>query len=244
MRKSFQLPVIAVCAVSLWTFSSCKKNENDPVCKIKTISTINGSSSSLITLTYNSDGKLSSVTNTGSGGGSSILFTYSGNTINVIDKNTGGTTTGSKDITLNSNGKIGTVLEKDAAGVLESTTTYQYDGNNNLSSVTSTPVGSPQEVSIVTYTNGNMTSITGSGGATTFDYYTDKSFQDGDYLKLVQYLDYGAFFITNNNLIKTYASSATPIMFTYEMDNTGKISKMTMTSTSSSQAYNYTYECK
>lgn len=245
MRKSFQLPVIAVCAFSLWTFSSCKKNENDPVCKLKTVTTASGTSTSLITLSYNGDGKISMAATTSASGNSSTLFTYSGNTINVVNKDNLGITTGSYDVTLNSAGKIATVLEKDALGVLEETTTYMYDGNNNLSSVTNKPTTGTQTVSIVTYTNGNLMSFTSGTDVTSLDYYMDKSFQDGDYLKLFQLLQYGAFFITNNNLMKSInTGGSSSSLATYEMDNTGKISKMTLSSGGSNTTYNYTYECK
>lgn len=245
MKKIIQLPVVALCAFTLWSTSSCKKKDDDPVCRIKTISNTGSSSSSIIILSYTADGKLSSVQSSGSSTYTKT-FTYpASNAINIVEKDGSNTVTYTYDVTLNGSGKITSIIEKNGSGVLSYTTTISYDANGNASSITNTPASGTPSTTTATFANGNLTNLVSGSDITTIDYYTDKAFMDGDYLKISQMIQYGALYFTNKNLIKSFNNSggSSTTNMIYEFDNSGKISKMTLTNGSSIDAYTYTYDC-
>lgn len=227
--------------------SSCKKtdNKNNVVCKITSaVATPTGGTPSSINFTYD-NGKLSSVITTGSSA-SSKNFSYSGNTINIIEKDGSGAIDNTKEITLNSNNKIGTITEKDPSGTIQNIMTCYYDANGDLQRTISIYSGGTPDTTDFIFSGGNLFSVKspGSTSMTTLSYFTDKTWQEGDYIKLIQFVDYGAFYIQNKNLVKSLSFGSSTQDFSYEYNSAGRITKLTMTSGGIvSNTVTYSYDC-
>lgn len=242
MKKSVRLSIAAVCSVALLGgVSSCKKDKTEPTCRINTASTITSAGNSLLTLSYLSDGRLSSVTSTGVTS-FNRTFTYSGNMINIIDRDTTGAVTATYDVTLNAQGNVNSAITKNATGAIQSSMSMIYDGNNRLQYLISSGTTGTDTTKVIV-AEGNVTSTIANSDISVFSYYHDKYFMDGDYLKFIQMLNFGALYVVNRNLLKSIATNTTTTNIAYEFDNAGKIVKATVGDTTNMQTINYTYLC-
>lgn len=237
MKIKHLLSCAIIAATMITAATSCKKKDDEQTCRIVTVTSNDGTSTEVTNITYNNDGKVSTISQAGSSGYSKV-FTYSGSTINITESNGSGTITYTYVVTLNSKGNVSTIVETPAGGSNTYTLTAQYDGNGNLTSLTSQSGGGSPSVTATTFTNGDLTTFTGGS----FEYYTDKSFQDGDYIKLQQWLQYGALYIVNKHLVKSSTFGTDVTNFSYEFTD-GRISKLTSTGTSGVSTVNYQYSC-
>src|SRR5690349_11148102 len=100
MRGAFTCLVLL-----LGPFISCKKNKDKkPFCRIATITDAGTSNTVVYNITYNNDGKISTLTSSGSV--SSVkVFTYTGNTININTTFGSNGSTSRDSITLDSRGR-------------------------------------------------------------------------------------------------------------------------------------------
>lgn len=233
-------------------FSSCKKNSSSsttttPVtpaktCKIITLQDVNGSNITNYTLTYNNDGKISTLVSKGAYA-SRKIFVYTGNYILVTSTDTTGTPTQQDSVLLNSAGLIASVHTHYPSSSSYNTITMTYDATNQLATTTSVYNGGTPSISTYSWTGGDMTQSSDGTNITTYDYYTDKNSEDGDLFNIEQLVQYGAFYIKPKHQAKaTGGSSVLNISYTYDSD--GKITGVSATSTSSNENISYTYQCQ
>ena len=220
------------------TMAGCKKDKDEakkPDCRIITVTpTTSGSS---FNISYNSDGKISTI----STGSDITSFAYSGSTIIATTTNSG--TFGSKKIiTLNANGMATNVkTEFNASGTDWSNDVYEYSGTELIKATTTSSSGGAPNVSTVTWSNGNLVSISSGSGVSTLDYFTDKPAQTGDYLSLAQ-LVAGYQIYKTKNAIKSLFSGSTITSFDYSFDGDNKITSLTATG-GSNITYSYQHQC-
>lgn len=219
-------------------FASCKKDKDEkkkPNCRIITITP--STSGNSFNISYNSEGKISSI----STGNDVTTFAYSGNTI-IGTTTTSGTFSSKKIITLNSNGLATNVkTEFNAAGTNWSNDLYEYSGTELIKATSTSSSGGTPSVSTLTWSNGNLTSITSGSSVSTIDYYTDKPAQEGDYLDIAQLV--GGFQIyKTKNAIKSLFSGSSITSFDYNFDGDGKITALTA-SGGSNITYTYQHQC-
>lgn len=231
-------------AAMLTTAVSCKKKDDSPTCRMTTATSVSGTDSYVYSLTYNNDGKISTITTVGGGTTTSKVFTYAGNTINIAEKNNSGTVTYNYVVTLNSAGNISSIVQTAPGSSNTYTLTAAYDGNGNLTSITSQSSGSSAYVTNTTYSGGDLVSYSAGGSNSgTLEYYSDKDFQDGDYFKTQQMLQYGALYIVNKHLVKAQTSGSNITNYSYEFTD-GRVSKLTSSASGGSvSTVTYQYTC-
>lgn len=100
--------------------------------------------------------------------------------------------------------------------------TYEYNGNGEIVKSISKSGSNPEQTTTYTWSNGNLVS-TGSG--VIYSYYTDKSSQDGDLLRITNLQAYGRILIKNKNLVKSVSQNGTTTNIDYEFDSNGRIIK-------------------
>ncbi len=244
MNLTLRIGAIALIAGALLSNTSCKKNEDDsPVCRITSMNTIDGSSVSVISIVYDNDGRISTVTTTGSSAGSKV-FTYSGNSINITEKTSSGVLENTYAITTNGNQNVTSVITKNNLGVTTETGLFEYDGNGKLSRATFQYGSGTPYVTNTQFVNGDLSLATSTGSVSTYSYYTDKAYADGDIFKIQQLISYGALYIVNAHLVKSITSDSDITNFSYDYDSDGKIIKATSTSGSDLTSNTYSYTCK
>jgi hypothetical protein len=235
MRRPF------ICLVLLLAFSgifvSCKKDNDDkkPVCRIVTITTSTGD---VTNITYNNEGKISTL----SEGGIIKVFTYAGNTI-IINSNNGNFA--SRDsITTDSKGRPVNIRQfSDATNTKWTNLSFEYNGDDLLKYIqTTNPVTTPV-TNTATYVNGNMVSLQFSGDHTDLEYYTDKKVQQGDLLELSTVLIYGVSIYPHKNLVKSISSGGSIANYSYEFNADGQITKATATGGTQVSTFTYQYQC-
>lgn len=243
MKKLLLFACTTLIAGTLLTITSCKKNDDDPVCRLSTATNVSSSGNSALVFSYNTDGKLSQMVSTGASS-YTRTFSYSGNTINIIQRDGANAIVQTSDVTLNNANKVVSIVTKSAAGTVTEMLNVDYDANGNASRIIAKYGSGTPDTSILTYSGGDLITITSGTSITTLTYYTDKAFQPGDYLYYTQMMQYGAMYITNQHMLKSYQNSGgTPSNFTYEYDNSGNVSKITLISGSTTESLDYTYNC-
>jgi len=235
MNKLFLMAVL-VTAVLV----SCKKDSTpDPICRIITVTLVPVSGKDQIyNFTFNSDGKLSSRSDTTS----ITTFAYSGSTVIATTNNAG--VFASKGIfTLNANGMASNVrTETNVAGTNWYNQAFEYSGTEVIKSTYTSSVGGVPTVNTINWNGGNLVSVaSGSTIITTVEYYTDIPAQTGDYLNLAQQNE-GYEIYRTKNAVKSLISGSNISNFSYSRDPGGKITSMVLTSGSAS-TYNYQYQC-
>lgn len=235
--KTTQLAT-AVTLFSIITLGACKKDKDEakkPDCRIITITP--SPSGTSFNITYNSEGKVSTV----SSGNDVTTFAYSGNTI-IGTTNTSGTFSSKKIITLGSNGLATNVkTEYNTSGTNWSNDLYEYSGTELIKATSTSSGGGTPSVSTLTWSNGNIVSVTSGSSVSTLDYFTDKPAQEGDYLYIAQLI--GGFQIyKTKNAIKSLLSGSSITSFDYNFDSEGKIISLTA-SGSSNVTYSYQHQC-
>jgi hypothetical protein len=237
--KTFKLLPTVTIALFTILFSACKKDkdaEPKPTCRIIT-ATPSSASSDPFNITYNSDGKPATV----SSGNDVTTFAYSGSTA-IATTNTSGVFSSKQIITLNSNGLASNVrTEHDLAGTNWNNSAFEYNGTELIKATYTSSGGGTPSVSIVTWNDGNLVSVSSGSSTTTLDYYTDKPAQTGDYLYLAQLVQ-GYQIYKTKNLLKSILSGTDITGFDYNFGSDGYISSLTA-SGSSAITYTYQYQC-
>jgi hypothetical protein len=245
-------------AVQVWlllVLASCNKKSDNPVspalpvvnvpsCELTSITgTSTTGNATVIQLTYNNDGQLSIIKQTGGNGEFTKVLNYNRNTIIA-------TSTGISDkidsVVLNSNGLIAFSQTKDnsiPSLPRKTVNTFLYGSDGQLVKSTSQINDGTPTTTNYTFVNGDLISTDGPG-ATTYTYYTDKAFIDGDFLKIFQLLNQNGLFVINKHLVKSAMTANTLQNFIYEFDTSGKITKLTGTTGSRVEELAYGYKCK
>lgn len=222
-------------------FTGCKKDkdkENKPTCRIITVTPTPAADA--INISYNSDGKVSSVIN-----GTTVSTTaYSGNTA-INTTMTGSVFNSKRIITMNAAGlatNVRTEFDEHVPATSWTNLAFEYSGEELLKSTSTSSTGGVPSIILYTWSNHNMTAAgTGPSGAT-LDYYTDKNRQEGDYLLLSQAVQ-GYEIYRSKNLIKSVLEGSNITSFEYTFDSDGKISSVTATSGATVTVLNYQYQC-
>ena len=218
---------------------SCKKSSSSPSCKLITVIDQYNSTTNTINISYNNDGKISTIQETGSSPFKKV-FTYSGNLMMITTSNSSSVTS-TDSVVLNSDGLISYSMVKDASNN-KTVNTYTYSGTQLLKSTYQYNGGTIQTTTY-TYTNGDLTGSSDGSNTAVYNYYTDKTFAEGDFLKLVQLINYGGLYVKNAHLIKGFQQGSTVENFNYIFDNTGKITGVTATTGSNIENVTYQYSC-
>jgi hypothetical protein len=238
MKRTTSVLVAAV--IILGISPSCsKKSSSTPNCKLITVTDAIGANNTTINITYNNDGKISTVQQTGSSPATKV-YTYIGNLIMIAVTAPTGNSTDS--VVLNSNGLIAYWLSRDASNNTQ-VYIYTYGSNGQLLKYTFQSNGGAITTTTATFTNGDLTGTSDGTNTGIYTYYTDKAFADGDYIKLVQLLNYGALYIKNVHLIKGFQQGATVENFNYSFDSSGKITGVTATNGANIETVTYQYNC-
>lgn len=226
--------IIAVC--------SCKKStDKNASCRIVTATEVNGSNGSVYNITYNNDGKISTLTSSGT---STInkVFTYSGNTM-IINVTNAGSFYSRDSVTLDAKGRPTNIRQYwDVANTDFTNYAFEYNGDQLLKYIETTEMPGTKTTTITT-TNGNVTKVDAGGTVITLEYFTDKGVQKGDYLELSGLVQYGVNVYPHKNLIKSINYGSSIGNFNYEMNDDGLIGKVNLTSGSSSGSITYQYQC-
>lgn len=230
--KILSLPVLLLSAGIL--FSSCKKDSAEtPSCKIITVSASAGND---FNFTYNSDGKIESVTN----GTTLSVFTYSGSTA-VATSTNNGAFAGKKTIMLNANGFAASVKsETSADGSTWYKNNYDYNGKELIKDTYTNSQNAAPQVTTVAWSAGNMISTTQSGTTSTIEYDLAKPAQEGDYIWLIQHIQ-GYKLYSTKNAIKSLATGNIINSFDYTFEN-GKITALKFNG-GTITTYNYQRQC-
>lgn len=243
----FTAPLLLSIALIMVTASCKKKDDSDkPVCRITSINTVDNNANSILSITYNNDGKFSTITNTSAASPvTRTVFTYGSNAITVT--NTTGANnevTGTIEIQTDSRQHMVSAIFKNALGKVQSTATIEYDASGHLTKINNQDGGGTPTVSTAVFTGDDLTSLN-STSLTTYTYYTDKAVQDGDYFKILQLTQFGALYVDNAHLLKSQQDgNSAPDNFNYDFDADGKITKLTMTSGATVFTIAYTYLCQ
>jgi hypothetical protein len=237
--KTIQLTAAAT-FLTITTLIGCKKDKDEarkPDCRIITATPTPTSSGDPFNISYNSEGKISTL----SQDMDVTTFAYSGNTV-IATTNTSGTFARKNIITLNADGLATNVrTETNTSGTDWTNQAFEYSGTEIIKATTTSSGGGTPSVSIVTWSNGNLVSITSGSSTTTLDYYTDKPAQTGDYLSLAQ-LVAGYQIYRTKNAIKSILSGSSINNFDYSFDGDGKITSLIATGASNT-TYSYQHQC-
>lgn len=234
--------ITIIAAIILIT--SCKKNTDKKAsCRIVTVTQTSSGSSGLINISYNNDGKISTLNTSAGGSTTNKVFTYSGNTI-IIHATTGSST--SRDsVTVDAKGRPLNIRQfSDLTGENWTNIRFEYNGNDLLKFHQTSDGDATDETSIATYSNGNMMELQSPSGKSVLEYFTDKKVQQGDYLEISSLTQYGVSVYPHKNLVKVIDSGpGSLINFNYEFDADGRITKVIATGGSSSTEIAYQYQC-
>lgn len=231
--KFLSLPVLLLFAVVF--FSSCKKDrEATPSCKIITVTASAGNG---FNFTYNSDGKIETITN----GNLLTVFNYSGN-IAIANITSNGAFNSKKTIILNANGFAASVkTETSANGAAWYKDTYEYNGAELIKDTYTNSQNVVPQVSTVIWSGGNLVSTTQNGTTSNLEYNTDKPAQAGDYLSLIQAIQ-GYKIYNTKNAVKSILAGGSITNIDYTFEN-GKITALKLNGSGSITTYNYQYQC-
>ncbi len=236
MKNKFPLIVVALTCLFLSPSCSKKSGSAAQTCQIITITDQNGASSTTYNITYNNAGQISTEQFSIGGTANSRVFTYIGNTEMITA--TGGAVPITDSITLNSDGLIQSDYNTNQSNI--TATTYTYSGTEVQKAVQVVNGGAPT-TTIYSFTNGDLTSSSGSSSGTYT--YNTKASEAGDYWQIIQLLNYGAFFVKNAHQLAGYQVGPTVENVNYTYDNTGKITAVTGTSGAAVENITYQYSC-
>lgn len=233
----------------LATLASCKKDDDDepvitpttPTCRVTSAVVFDGSDSTTTQITYNSDGRISSVNE----GGDITTFAYSGNSIYVADD------TRKDTVTTNSNGLIAErrgVYFASGGSNYRTRAVYTYNGTELQRAVTYSEFGGALDSSVTTYTwsGGNRISEISDGSTSTFQ-FSDRVIPatGGDIFAFSDFVEYGAYTIKNKNLTQSAViQNFFTLNFNYEYDAAGRVSKATISGPGFNASARFTYTCQ
>lgn len=245
MKELFSKRQVMLASFIILFAASCKKeNINNQQCRIVTAVYTDGSTSEIYNITYNSSKKPSMIT-ASSGSNSSIrTITYSGNTITSTNPDGSSTL-----VTLNSNNTIDNIQEfTNASSTDWYNTKIVYDLNGTpLKELFSYARGSSIQTTIYTVSNGDIVSTYDGIETDTYEFYSDKPYQQGDFFGFfLSFLQYGVEgYRKSTHLSKSLlsAGNSTPAEITYEMNDKGMISKVSILNITNPFTITYQYEC-
>ncbi len=225
--------------VAVTIFGGCKKDSQSgqPQSSCK-ISTISEGGTIAISVAYNNDGTVDSITS----GNYVTSYVYSGNTIIETSLNSG-QFDNKAIVTVNSNGLATNVRTQNSAdGTDWDNEAYEYNGTQVTKLTYTTSYGVSSDVSTFQWSGGNLVSLIDAGDTTKIAYFTDKLNQPGDYLSLSQLLQ-GYSVFKNKNVIKTITNGTDVSSITYIYDADGKITSLTENDGTNSYDYSFQYQC-
>jgi hypothetical protein len=232
--KTFKILITTTLVLGITgIFNGCKKDTDiKPVCRIINVSF--NPSGGPFNLSYNSDGKISrAITGT-----NVTTYTYTGNTT-IVTLFDAGTFNNKKIITMNAAGLATNIrTENNIAGTDWLNDAFEYNGEEISRSTHTASTGGSPTITTYTWSNHNLVSETLGSITTTYDYYTDKPRQNGDFLSLLQLIG-GYEVYRNKNLLKSFNGT----IFTYNVGTDGNISSAELTSGSSVSFIDYQYQC-
>lgn len=216
-------PAVALLVTGALAFTaSCNKKDSTPVqvCKVQRV--VSGNESYIFS--YDDQFRISKIETPDK----VSSYSYNGNQSTILTTSSG-SFSNKRIITANDAGLVQNVkTESNTSGTIWNNVTYTYNGNQVATSVStnSTGLGS-STTNYVWASDGNLsTIISGSGGTTDFNYYSDQAFQEGDFLNVFNLIQNGYTFYMNKNLVKTAGSN--PI--TYLFDAANKVNKINVNS--------------
>lgn len=240
MKKITRPAIIPI--LCLFLSPACSKKSSPTPCKLIEIVDAQGPGATTYDLRYNSGGQIATIMATGTNGDTlyTKTFTYSTNLIMTSMIAPAGTTTDS--VVLNSAGLITYSLTK-APGSNSTIDTYTENSSGQLVSSTDQVNGGAITTTTYTFAGGDLVSSFDGSVTTTYSYYTDKSFADGDPLKVAQLLATGGLYIKNEHLLKSIEIGGATESFAYTFDSDGKITGITKTSGSPIETFSDQYDC-
>lgn|GEM_PF-7117441 len=189
-----------------------------------------------ITFDYNSSGKIRSVTNYYNDG-YTRTYIYSENTI-VIDLSNQPGNNRKRTVTLNTEGLPENIHDD---GYNDPTTwnnyAFEFEGKKCVKQIHTNSSGSNEE-SLLEWDGDNVGALT---TGYTLEYYLNQPVQQADFLMLQYMVEYGLSPIQNANMVKSYTYGSV-VPFTYDYDETGKIT--TMNVNNGETIWKYSYECE
>jgi hypothetical protein len=235
---------VAVAFFVIIAFISCKKNNDKKAsCRIVTISQTSPNVNSIYNITYNNDGRISTSNESGNGGANKV-FTYNGNTVIAIATRPDGSFSVRDSMTLDAKRRpLNIRTFSNEAGTNWTNSRFEYNGSDLQKIITTEESNNPAETSVATYADGNMVSLATNSSTTTLEYFTDKKVQQGDYLEVASFIQYGVSVYPHKNLVKTIASAGTILNFNYEFNPDGTISRVTATTGGTVATLSYQYQC-
>lgn len=256
--------------LAAFALHGCSKDDDDPSapdtnCKIVTITSKSGSTTTTYNLSYNNDNKLSKVQSNDFYKFRN-QFNYSGNEFirEKYSDHWNGQLVSQLHAELNSSGLPVRITIKDYFEYVpagqppkhKATETYTYEYNSRgelqLQKYKRTDIKNPNDPdlnyeSTVTFTwsNGNVVKQEHQNGVAEFEYYNDKPLQKGDAVDIQNVLNFGVNPIRNKNLVKTMKQGTTIINVNYEFDDQGKVKAAMLTGTGApdGQENRYQYSC-
>lgn len=217
----------------------CKKDDVQNVIPgLCRISTITAAGNTAFTITYRSDGKISSIAN------EEFLhsYTYTGNTVIILTTENGAFDE-RKTITLNSDGlPLNVRGDYNQSGTEWYNDAFQYNGKEVFKRIESDYSSSATETITYTWADGNLLKEqSGSYGTTVYTYYSDKKTRDGDHFYYEQLISDGYQYVHNKHLLKSAkTNNYNADVFYYTYDSDGKIISY---KEDNRQPVSYTYKC-
>lgn len=247
MKPASFLTILILAITALSCKKSTKNNNMNNSCRIvATYDTIIESTGKITRssrmISYNKDGKITSVLNVDSLTSTTRTFTYGEN---YLVRTTDAVHAAIDTIYLNENGLPQEIFTYQP-GAFTVDEVYAYNGKELQ---TRSLVQSYSNYNSIyfykfTFTNGDNTSVTGSGGGVTnYTYYPDKTASEGDPTSFYYLTTYGIPVIVNTHLIKSQESPGYRIDYTYTFDNTGKIATVVNTNPEYIGKTTYVYDC-
>jgi hypothetical protein len=223
---------------------SCKKNNDKKAeCRIVTITASGSGDNTIYNLTYNNEGNISVLSTSGTSGTTKV-FNYNGNTVIATSANSNGDFQGRDSITLDAKRKPLNIRSfSDEDGTNFTNSRFEYNGDDLLKIHTLSSGSTTPETQVATSVNGNMVSLTANSSTSTLEYFTDKKLQQGDFLNISNFIQYGLSIYPHKNLVKTIASGTNILNFNYEFNPDGTISRVTATSGTTVSTVSYQYQC-
>lgn len=253
--NTIKLILMGICVLTIFSCSKGKLSDPDPEpepepepepvslnCKIQTINLSTGSNA---TITYDANDRLLLV----SYGTKRYSFMHNDNTTTVT-VTANGIFTQRTIYTMNSSGlPIKKRTELNVTGSVWNNYVYNYDGDR-IKTITHTSSSSNDpEHEIFTWENGNLVRRSKNRTETSYTHYTDE-YANGDYLDIHALINEdGVSFIRNKNRVKSAMDypSQKGENYTYTTNSEGIITSITSTRTygpNPATVYNLTMECK
>ena len=245
-RKKNIISQIILTTLSVLIITSCKKPGTDKQqCRIINMVITQNSTSTIYDISYNNDGKPSKIT----APSATKTITYGANSIATLTTDGSGAFLGKVLVTMNNNNNIANIKENyNSSGTNWDNIQIIYDGNGIPVKEFKTTSGSNAVTTInYTVTNGDIVKTSDGVNIDNYGFYADIPYQQGDFLYINSLLSYGVEgYMKNTHLVKSLSSSGASanINMTYDMDEKGKIVKLSLTNgLSAPLLITYQYEC-